>query len=353
MLRLSPLLRGGAAALVVIAAFACGGSPYDLGVTGGSSSSSTVASSSSSVSSSASSSSSGTGGVGGDPEPAGTLKLTVVNGINDYYAVRLCFLPNDTPWPSSANGLPFGRSAVITPGASTVPIDGDVTPWVIAGDLSQTDGKTCTEILALAAADAGTSAIVARPLGVIPKVVWATNRSLLLVPSGCVGGFAHEDPSATVACGMGYTGSSPTAGLTLVSMSRIEDGGHVSLQAVSASPALPEVDVALLPSLTDATPRIIAHALSQGAILPKPPFAALTVTEMGPLDTVQIQTYTPGSMNLSSTVPLSKVFANGGPGAAAVVNGARFVLVAVGAGPGLPTDKWWHELTWTLVAADP
>ena len=340
----------------MLAAFACG-SPYDLGVTGGGSSSSTGsggASSSSTVANSVVSSSSGTGGTGGDPEPAGTLKLTVVNGVNDYYAIRLCFLPNDAPWPASQNGLPFARSAVVTSVSTVVPIDGDVTPWVIAGDLSLTEGKTCTQILALASgADAGTSSLIARPLAVIPKVVWASNRSLLLVPTGCLGGFGHESANGPLACGTGYTGSSPTAGITLVSMSRIEDAGHVSLQAVNASTALPEVDVALLPSLTNATPKIVAPSLTQGAIAPKPPFAALTVTEMGPLDAVQIQTYVPGTMSLSSTVPLAKVFANGGPGAAAVANGASFVLVAVGAGPGLPTAEWWHELTYTLVAADP
>ncbi|MFT3767123.1 MAG: hypothetical protein QM820_16625 [Minicystis sp.] len=357
MLRLSSPRR--LAVLLALTAAGCG-RDHNLGAGGGGASSTSNSTTTSVVSSSAgtggapSSSSSGAGGAGGDPEPAGTIKLTVVNGVVDYPAVRLCFLPGDTPWPASASGLAFAGSQVVASLASAIPIDGDVTPWVIAGDLTQTAGKTCAQILALAApGDAGPQPVIARPLAVIPKVVWSSNKSLLLVPNGCLGGPGHDDANGKLACGNGYTSTSPTAGVALVSMSRIADAGHVSLQVVGASTALPEVDVGVLPNLTDAMPKVFAATVSQGAIVPKPPFSGLTVAELGPLDGVQIQTFTPSSTLMSSAVPLSKIFANGGPGAPAVVNGARLVLVAVGAGPGLATASWWHELTYALVAADP
>ena len=56
---------------------------------------------------------------------------------------------------------------------------------------------------------------------------------------------------------------------------------------------------------------------------------------------------------MTSSVLLSTVFANGGVGASGFVNGAGLVLVAVGAGPGLPTMKFWHALTYALVEGNP
>jgi len=343
------------ALLAAIAAAGCG-RPHDLGVTSSSSSSSGAGGATSSTGSggaggATSSSSSGSGGAVVDAGPSGPTELTIVNGINDYPAVRLCFLPGDTPWPAATSGLAFAGSEVVALPASAIPADSDVTPWVIAGDLAQTGGKTCAQILALAATDAGAPSVLAQPLAVIPKQIWDSKKSLLMVPHGCVG--SHDDPNATLACGAGYTPSTPTAGMTLVAMSRQEDPGHVSLQVVSASPAFPEIDVKLLPNLTDATPVLMVSALTQGAIGPAPPFAAMTLAELGPLDGVQIQTYNPGTTSLSSAEALSDVFAHGGVGQAAVVNGARLVLVAVGSGPGLPAGGFWHKLTYAIVAADP
>lgn len=303
--------------------------------------------------SSSASSSAGTGGSGGGGivEPPGATKLTIVNGVTDYPAVRLCFLPGDAPWPASTSGLAFAGSQVVASIAAAIPIDGDVTPWVIAGDLSQTAGKSCTEILALASS--ATPPIIARALAVIPKVVWDSHRSLLMVPNGCLGGPTHDDINAKQACGSGYTPATPTAGVMLAGMSRLPDTGHVSLQVASASTAMPEVDVALLPNLMDAMPQVIVRALTQGGVGPKPPFAVLTVTELGALEGAQIQTYTPQSTFLSSTTTLAEVFANGGPGAAAVANGKSVALVAVGAAPGLPAAQWWHKITFALVEVDP
>src|SRR5690242_16122543 len=64
---------------------------------------------------------SGAGGAGGDDgagggvvEPSGPTQLTIVNGVNDYDAIRLCFVPYPdgdgsevSPWPAGAQGLTF------------------------------------------------------------------------------------------------------------------------------------------------------------------------------------------------------------------------------------------------------
>lgn len=344
-----------------IAAIGCG-RQHDLGAggssptststggAGGATSSSSAGSTGGAGGATSSSSSSSTGGI--DAGPPGPTELTIVNGINDYPAIRLCFLPGNTPWPAAATGLAFAGSQVVSPLAAAIPTGGDVTPWVIAGDLAQTSGKTCTEILALASG--GAPAVLAQPLAVIPKSVWASNKSLLMVPNGCLGGPGHDDPSAKLACGSSYSAATPTAGVTLVAMSRIQDPNHVSLQVASASPAFPEMNVGVLPNLTDATPITMVSSITQGAIGPLPPFDQLTDSGFGPLDGAQIQTFNPNNPSTpSSSTTFAAIFANGGVPQAAFVNGASFVLVAVGAAPGISAANFWHELTYAMVAADP
>lgn len=343
------LLAGLAAAL---AAHGCGRS-HDLGVD----------SSSTTSSSSSSSSSSGTGGMpatttgtGGAVEPLGPTALTIVNGINDYDAVRFCFLPGDTPWPAAAGGLPFATGQAVDL-SSAIPHGADVTPWVIAGDLSATAGKTCSDIISLAQPDGGApdggTPVVAAPLGVIPQSVLSSMKSLLLVPTGCMGGAGHDSPGASQGCGSGYSSQTPTTGVVLLAMSRILDAEHVSLQVVSASATLPAVDVRVLPGLTNAMDTPVAPSLSPGAIGPEPPFAQLAVVDYGNLANVQLETYPPGYSTPTSTVALAGVLGASAVGTAGFVNGASVVLVAVGGAPGASAGAFWHALTYAAVKADP
>ena len=362
VLRLLPSPRG--LLLLALAAAGCGRS-HDLGVV---TTTSTASSSSSAATTStgtggtggaggatASSSSSGTGGV--DAGPPGATKLTVVNGINDYPSVRFCFLPGDTPWPDLASGLPFADGQAIPLGTGPITGDTDVTPWVIAGDLDQIDGKTCTQILALATpgGDGGLPPpVIAQALAVIPKLVFDSHKSLLLVADGCLGGGDHDDASAVSACGTGYTSQNPTAGAFVVSMSRVVDPVHLSLQVVNGSTALPESDVKILPNLTTgATDSLIVGSLSQGAIGPTMPFAKLGVPDLGPLAGVKLETYVPGSSSMQSTVALGDILANGPFGASALADGEDFVLVAVGSSPSLPAGGFWHAFTYAMVLSDP
>jgi hypothetical protein len=330
---------------------ACG-RPHDLG-TGGSSATATGGGGSASTTSltlTASTTTSSTSTTTSTSTDPGPTELTVVNGIADADAVRFCFLPDDAPWPSSAAGLGFAQSAVIAPLAPTIPASGDVTPWVIGGDLGKTAGKTCAQILALAATSGAT--VTARALGVVPEVVWTSNKSLLLVAQGCLGGAAHDDPQAKQACGASYAPSTPTASITLVGMSRAEDKAHVSLQAVSASAAIAtDLTVKVQPAITGSNALDVA-ALSPGAIGPVPPFVELTANEYGALDGVLVEAIPYGS-STPANVKLPDIFAGGALGATDFVDGARLVLVGVGAAPGLPAAKWWHGFTFALVKASP
>lgn len=344
------------------------------------------------------SSSSGTGG----SEPNLPTTLTVVNGINDYDAIRLCFLPDPTPWPASAAGLAFGASARVD--LTTLPAGVPLTVWVVSGNLPQTASLTCPQILALAAPDGGASSssssgsssgagggdagsgtggaggsapdagnvdagsdagdtdagsdaglrpvVVVSELASIPASALTSERSLLFVPSGCMGGNGHDNGGAPNGCGSGYTSATPTAAPVLVSMSRIQAAKDVSLQVVSASPAIQPMDVHLLPAVDGAAEVTLTAGLAQGAIAPTPPFRALTAAAYGSLATVQINTYSPGATQKSSSTQLSTILAGSAVTQAGFVNGANLVFVAVGANPGTAAGPFWHPLTYALVSAD-
>ena len=343
-------------AAVFCAAFlaAAGCAPSrDLGVGGSSGTGAGGATTTTTTTSGTTTTTTGTGG-GGPVEPSGPTALTVVNGINDYDAVQMCFLPGDTPWPAAPGGLGFGAGQAVDI-ATALPANTDVTPWVVAGNLAATAGMTCTQILALAQPVDGGAAppVVAAPLGVVSKGVLASNRSLLLVPMGCMGGMGHDSSTATTGCGQGYTSLTPTTGVVFLAMSRITDPKHVSLQVVSASVTFPTMDFRLEPSVSAAPEVVVAPMLPQGAIGPYPPQDSLTLDDFGPLATVQLRTYASGNTSPTSTVMLSQPLAASTVGAAGFVNGAGLVLVAVGGTPGAAAGSFWHALTYALIAANP
>jgi len=313
----------------------------------------------------------GEGGMGGEggSEPVGPTRLTIVNGVNDYDAIRICFMPYPggdpavMPWPSASSGLGFAKSAVIDAIEAVVPASGDVQPVVIAGDLAKTVGKSCDELIAAggmgagggggAGGSGGAAPFVVSALPVLPGSVFSAQKSLLLVPMGCLGGAGHEDPSAPLACGQGYSPATPTAGLVALSMSRITREGHVSLQVVNASAALSPSDVRLLPGFDGATEWFVAKGVSTGAIAPIPPFAELPLAGLGSLDAATIKTYPANQGTATGAVTLSQVFANGGLSKGDVAEGKGYVLVAVGGYPGLAPGAFWHSFTFVMVRSDP
>lgn len=315
-------------------------------------------------SSSASSTSSGTGGIS---EPPGPTRVTVVNGVNDYDAIRICFLPYPAgdpaakPWPAPASGLPFAHALVLDL-AVDIPENVDVRPTILAGDLSKIAGMTCEQAMALAGnggaggGDAGAPGpIVAAALAVLPAPIFTSEKSLLLAPIGCMGGPGHEGGNATLACGLSYTPTTPTVDLLAVGMSRITEASHLALQVVNASVALQASDIGITPLIQDATNHPLATALLTGGIEPKPPFTKLTVNELGSLGDVAIKTFVPGqgTMFPTSNTPLGEAFQNGSVAASQLKDGSGYVLVAVGSYPNIPAGAFWHKLTYSLIRANP
>lgn len=309
---------------------------------------------------SGSSSSSGDGGAGGSgveeniPEPDGPSKLTIVNGVNDYEAIRLCFVPwpdgGETPaYPADSKGLAFAAPAVIDMASGVVPIATDVFVHVIAGNLGKTKGKGCAEITA-GGLDPD---VLVVPLAVLPRSALEAPRSLLLVPHGCLGGVGHDDPMSEQICGKGYTIDTPTPGILAAGMSRIVEPEVLSLQAAHASVAMPEMDIQVLPGAQGGEARKIAPGLTLGAVGKLPPFREFSKSDLGLIDATNILTVPSGNANPTSTSLLSEALMRGGIPQAELKDGASYTLVAVGSSPMISAGPYWHALTWTVVRADP
>jgi hypothetical protein len=202
--------------------------------------------------------------------------------------------------------------------------------------------------------DAGSAPpFVVAQLGTIPQSILAAGRSLLLVPTGCLGGPTHQGPTAVSGCGTGYTEANPTVGVVLVAMSRIVDKTSLSLQFVNASAALPPSDMRLLPAVDNPTPIVVAPDLGEGAIAPDPPYHGTMVGALGTLGMVQLQTVSPGGAQPSSTLALSTVLASSSIGLSKVVDGASLVFVAIGGAPGVQAGPFWHPFGYATVLANP
>ena len=356
-LRFAPLL-------VLAAALTACGRDHGLGVQSTTSTSSGATTTAGSTSSGTGGSSSTGTGAGGTSEPPGPTRVTVVNGVNDYDAIRVCFLPYPAgdpgakPWPAAATGLLFAHAAVLDL-AVDLPANTDVQPTIFAGDLSKIAGKTCAQALALAASgndDAGTTApILAAALAVLPTSVFTSEKSLLLAPIGCMGGPDHDDASAMVGCGDSYTPSTPTVNLIALGMSRKTDPVHVAFQVVNASVAVEPTDFGIKSSIMGAGILTLATALPTGGIEPKPPFTTLTVNELGAPEKVSIKTYLNGQgmMFPTSDTLMGEAFKNGTVASTQLANGEGYVLVAVGAAPNIPAGPFWHKLTYSLIKANP
>ncbi len=285
----------------------------------------------------------------GPIEPTGTTKLTLVNGIVDQDAVRFCLSKYpagpgaELPWPSAA-GLPFARGGVIDI-PSVVPSGSDVEIRAVLGSGAAVNGKSCSELAAL---PAGVSVL---SLGVAPASLFSEPKSLLLVAYGCTGGPTHTNGLQTLACGQGYTPTSPTAALLAGFMSRL-GANTVRMQFVDAIAALAnnnQVVAGVAPGYDAAPVQTAVQMFTVGTIGPFPPFDLLTASKLSDLTKATVEVDLFGN---PYKVGWSDAFKNGGLPLAAK-DGEGLVFIAVGSQPGIGDGPWWHKMTFTVVKADP
>jgi hypothetical protein len=290
------------------------------------------------------------GGSGGIEEPPGPTKLTVVNGIADHDAIRLCFVPypdgpgSEMPWPAS---LDFAAGTSVEP-TDVVPPGTDVEVVVVAGSLGSTTGKTCASLLSMPL-----PGVIVRSLAVVPAAVFGEQKSLLFVPVGCAGGAGHTDEAQAFVCGARYSEAAPDPGLVAGFMSRINGPNGVPLQFVHAARGLEASEVRVKPGLGGAMAQIVADPWSHGAIAPFPPYLALSTQGLVSPPDASIELASLMNGQLVSSTTWSDAFAQSSLDVADVADGVGLTFVAVGAAPTIGEGPWWHAFTWTVVASDP
>ncbi|MEM1031715.1 MAG: hypothetical protein AAGN82_15295 [Myxococcota bacterium] len=299
------------------------------------------------------SSTTGQGGSGGVVEPPGPTRITVVHGVVDADAVRFCFRPFPAiasglqPWPGPT-GLSYARAGVLDPTDGSLPADGDVEVFIVAGDLAAAAGSNCDELVDTAPAD-----VLVRSAGVIPRSALAAERSLLFVADGCVGGPGHEDETQDDICGVGYDPSFGNAGLVAGFMSRLPRPDALSLQFVHASRATSVPDVRYrVAASTVAT--LAFPGWTAGAIGPFPPFIgldrmALVSPGAAQLGVFNVSNITTGVFEQS----WADIFSNGALDVDDIEDGDHLVFVAVGPAASTPAASWWNGFTFTVVDGDP
>ncbi|MBI4703244.1 MAG: hypothetical protein HY744_19175 [Deltaproteobacteria bacterium] len=300
----------------------------------------------------------GSGGGGEYPEPPGPTRLTLVNGVVDTTAIRLCFAPYPPgsgpsldPWPDLP-GLAFGAGRALGEMGDALPADADVEIYALAGDLGATQGKGCEELVAAPGADAG-PVWRAVSAGVLPQAVLASNKSVLVALDGCAGGEDHTSPGEQQICGEGYAPGTPNLGLVAGAMSRITLPDAVAFQFVQASRATAAVDLRLVPGYEGALHISILYEWTWGEIAPYPPYLSFSVAELGAFGTALLEVFPPGQISPLAAVPVAEALARGDLGPADIADGRGLVFVAVGAAPGVGPGPWWHPLTFAIVRSDP
>ncbi|MBI5536388.1 MAG: hypothetical protein HY898_26945 [Deltaproteobacteria bacterium] len=289
-------------------------------------------------------------------QPDGPSRLTIVNGLADAGAIRICFhagtggalsaLPVP-PSPEDATGLVFAHAHVFEalPGGVDVATQ-DVRPVVYAGDMSALGGKSCDALSPLP------TGVVEAKLQVVPAGSLNVGRSVLLVVAGCAGGIGHEGTGAEQACGKGYAADKPNATLLVATMTRAPDPDRIGLQAFGGSVAAQSLSLRYTTSEQLATE--LAQDVVAGEIAPKPPTTTLTLQTLGfkpaegKLDVIEKQ-----QTAVAASTTLAEALGRGGLSMGDFVNGRNYTLVWVGAREGTGPGAWWLPFTMTLVRSDP
>lgn len=297
---------------------------------------------------------------GGDPpdaatEPPGPLVLTMVNGMPDAPAIRLCFVPVEdgveaplaaSPLPNKPEGLAYGASMVLTALEGVELSEASLRPYVLSGALPE-DEATCAELLA-----AEREGLVVSPLPVLPAGTFAEGRSALLVTKGCAGGPEKSAPGQDLVCGAGYSPDSPTAGMVLVAMSRSSPGEGIGLQAVHAFATSSALGIEISPGSGLAS-LVVTPSLAEGTIAPKSAPASYAQSSFGTLPKEASIVVKDAQNSELGRISLGVALDHGGMKAADFTQGRTFTLVGIGPQPTIGEGPWWKAFTFVAVENSP
>ncbi|HEY4118968.1 MAG TPA: hypothetical protein VGM56_13975 [Byssovorax sp.] len=187
-------------------------------------------------------------------------------------------------------------------------------------------------------------------VAVVPASTLTDGSSILLAPSGCLGGPGKDTTSATLACGAGFSSTHPTATLVALALSRITEIDAAAIQVVHASLGSPELYVDGKESALANTLNL-ANSLRFGAAQPTPPFYGFQGSRVAPGGSLTTWDARVGTELLTTT--FDQILPNGDLGGAAMANGRAYALVAIGASASLPTAGFWKPFGYAAIRSDP
>lgn len=284
-------------------------------------------------------------------DPPRPFVLTVVNGMPDAPAIRLCFVPivegeerveEAALFPADAGGLAFGASRA-TSGLGAIDLAASaLRPHVLAGD-ALAEVTSCADALT-----APGDGLVVTPLPVLPAAGFTEGRSVLLVTTGC----ALHDTEAEASCGDAPF-SDGGAGMVVVPLARKALGDGIGLQAVHAFASSASVTVEIAPSF-ELPAFAVAHSITPGAIAPHPPSFAHEGSRFGPVPRdASVVVRDSSSSSEIATLPFASALTNGGIESTAFVAGKSYALVLIGPAPSAQRPSGWSALSVVLVEGEP
>jgi hypothetical protein len=298
-------------------------------------------------------------------EPPGPNRLTLLHGAVDVPRLAFCALrmtdagtalPLEPPFPAGglAYATPLALDAI--PGVDLA--SEGLRLIAVAADAVRLETTRCADVAALiesAPADAGASdaaapALRARGLPVLPAGTLVSERSLLLVVTGCFGGPDHDGPARELVCGKDYAPDRPTLGMTLVTMSRRTLSGRLGLQVLHASRATDVIGLVASPPPTIVGPsHYVASEVRYGQIAPRLANVQHSRADYGsPLEAALLDVRRQDPNGISQ--PWGEVLARGGVGLPR--DGENFTIVLLGPLPG-SSEPWANPTALTIAASDP
>jgi hypothetical protein len=297
----------------------------------------------------------GTGGIMVTPEPKGPTKLTVVNGLVDGGAGRLCFVAYPPraaepaqPWPEAVGGLPFGGVVSTDAVDELMPKASDIEVILLTGAIGLSAGLSCADLVATPL-----PGLDVRTLAVLPKNIVDEKKSMLLVLAGCVGGEDHTSELDMAICGAGYAPDQPTVSIFAGFMSRIGALNKLPMQFVHASMGLGTASLRLSPGFDGAVGFHVANPWKVGGIAPFPPYEKFSVVELGTLDEAKLSVYGQGAAGPLSEDDFEAIFGASELALSSLSDGEGVAFIALGASPTVPPGGWYEPFRWVAVPSDP
>ncbi len=187
-------------------------------------------------------------------------------------------------------------------------------------------------------------------LATIPPGSLLSDRSYLMLLSGCMGGPSFSDASQETICGKGYTDVTPTLTNSVVELSRITQNMRAGVQFFNGSAASGESDLLSVPTEeSSGSPITVASRIVFGRIAPRPPNLDYPASSYGaPLSAVELQVFAYGATTPGVTSSWQAAL-----GSASLENDQNFTVVLIGPSPGFAQQGWWQSPRVVALPNDP